>query len=95
MPINAFAAPHARAALQRFEYELSALSPHDVEVAISHSGAWHNDVHLIDNDWGSSHYPLVPGHEVVGTVTARGSHVDSLSIDQRVGVGWQAGSCLR
>ncbi|MGZ4902912.1 MAG: NAD(P)-dependent alcohol dehydrogenase [Halobacteriota archaeon] len=95
MPINAFAAPHERAALQRFEYEPSALSPHDVEVAISHCGLCHSDVHLIDNDWGSSHYPLVPGHEIVGTVTARGSHVDSLSIDQRVGVGWQAGSCLR
>ncbi|MGZ4905002.1 MAG: NAD(P)-dependent alcohol dehydrogenase [Halobacteriota archaeon] len=95
MPINAFAAPHARAALQRFDYELKTLSPYEVEVKISHCGICHSDIDLIDNDWGSSHYPLVPGHEIIGTVAARGERVDSLRIGQRVGIGWQAGSCLR
>jgi len=47
-----------------------ALGPHDVEIAVTHCGICHSDVHMIDNDWKISRYPLVPGHEVVGTVTA-------------------------
>jgi alcohol/geraniol dehydrogenase (NADP+) len=48
---------------------------------------------MIDNDWGFSAYPLVPGHEAVGTIAAIGSDVDGVKIGQRVGVGWHAGSC--
>ena len=67
----------------------------DVDVKVSHCGICHSDVHLIDNDWGISHYPLVPGHEIVGTVAATGEAVEQLNIGERVGVGWQSGSCLR
>ncbi|MFL5510454.1 MAG: NAD(P)-dependent alcohol dehydrogenase, partial [Gemmatimonadaceae bacterium] len=59
-----------------------------------HCGICHSDVHLIDNDWGISSYPLTPGHEAVGEVSAVGSAVKSLKIGSRVGVGWQAGSCM-
>jgi uncharacterized zinc-type alcohol dehydrogenase-like protein len=80
-------------ALEPFEYEPKELGPKDIEIAITHCGVCHTDVHLIDNDWGISSYPLVPGHEIVGTVSALGSDVAGLEIGQRVGVGGQAGSC--
>ena len=51
------------------------LGPYDVEVKVTHCGVCHSDIHLIDNDWGISQYPFIPGHEIVGTVTAVGSDV--------------------
>jgi alcohol/geraniol dehydrogenase (NADP+) len=95
MHIHAFAALEPGAALHPFDYELPALGPHDVDIEVSHCGVCHSDVNLIDNDWNVSRYPLVPGHEIVGTVAATGTEVERLSIGQRVGVGWQSGSCLR
>ena len=47
-------------------------SANEVEIKISHCGVCHSDVHLIDNDWGISKYPFIPGHEIVGTVVAVG-----------------------
>jgi uncharacterized zinc-type alcohol dehydrogenase-like protein len=95
MQIRAFAAQAPGAELEPFDYELKKLGPYDVDVKVSHCGICHSDVHLIDNDWGISHYPLVPGHEIIGTVAATGEEVEQLSIGERVGVGWQSGSCLR
>jgi len=66
---------------------------HEVEISITHCGICHSDIHLISNDWGISQYPFIPGHEVIGTVTAIGSHVSSLAAGQRVGLGWQSNSC--
>lgn len=65
----------------------------EVLVKISHCGICHSDIHLIDNDWQVSQYPLVPGHEIIGTVERVGARVRGLKLGQRVGVGWQAGSC--
>ncbi len=67
--------------------------PHEVEIKISHCGVCHSDIHLIDNDWGISKYPFIPGHEIVGTVAAVGSAVKDRTVGERVGVGWQADSC--
>jgi uncharacterized zinc-type alcohol dehydrogenase-like protein len=53
----------------------------------------HSDIHLIDNDWGNSKYPFVPGHEIVGTVSAVGKDVKDRTVGERVGIGWQADSC--
>jgi uncharacterized zinc-type alcohol dehydrogenase-like protein len=50
-------------------------------------------VHLIDNDWGLSKYPFIPGHEIVGTITKVGSRVKARKAGERVGIGWQADSC--
>ncbi len=94
MSINAYAAPAARKALEPFEYEATDLGPDDVEVSISHCGICHSDVHLIDDDWDMSAYPLVPGHEIVGKVNAVGANVKHLEKGQRVGIGWQRSSCL-
>jgi uncharacterized zinc-type alcohol dehydrogenase-like protein len=48
---------------------------------------------LIDNDWGMSRYPFIPGHEIVGAITAVGASVKSLKAGERVGIGWQSDSC--
>ena len=87
-------ATHAAGAeLLPYKYEVGELGEHEVEVKISHCGVCHSDVHLIDNDWGISKYPFIPGHEIVGTVTAVGSNVRSRKPGERVGIGWQADSC--
>ena len=94
MTIHAHAAMAPRQTLNPFQYEPAGLGPWDVEVAITHCGICHSDIHLIDNDWGISSYPLVPGHEIIGTVEDAGAEVKHLKKGQRVGVGWQRGSCL-
>jgi alcohol/geraniol dehydrogenase (NADP+) len=92
MSVSAFAALARGEALVPFTYEPAPLAAMDVEVEISHSGVCHSDLHLIDNDWATSTYPLVPGHEIVGTVAAVGSQAE-LAVGQRVGIGWQRSSC--
>ena len=90
--IQAFAALAAKQALVPHAYEPRPLGPRDVEIAISHCGVCHSDLHVIDNDWATSRYPLVPGHEIVGTVTETGSAA-SLAVGAVVGMGWQRSSC--
>jgi len=76
-----------------YHYDPGPLGPHDVEIAITHCGICHSDLHLISNDWGVSQYPFIPGHEIIGTVAAVGEAVRSLVVGQRVGLGWQSNSC--
>lgn len=94
MKIQAYAAFSAKGVLEPFSYETKPLLAEEVEVKISHCGICHSDVHLIDNDWKNSVYPLVPGHEIIGTISAVGSDVRHLQMGQRVGIGWQCGSCM-
>jgi uncharacterized zinc-type alcohol dehydrogenase-like protein len=93
MVINAYAVTAARGRLEPFSYEPGPLGRDEVEVAVSHCGICHSDQSMIDNDWQMSQYPLVPGHEVIGTVAAKGEGVEELELGQRVGLGWQCGSC--
>jgi alcohol/geraniol dehydrogenase (NADP+) len=91
--VSAFAALGPRGPLVRYEYHEGEIQPDHAEIRISHCGICHSDLHLIDNDWSSSTYPLVPGHEIVGTVTAVGAGC-GLAVGQRVGVGWQRLACF-
>jgi alcohol/geraniol dehydrogenase (NADP+) len=91
--IRGFAAHAAGAELVPYKYESGDLEPDEVEIKISHCGICHSDIHLINNDWNLSKFPFIPGHEIIGTVTAAGSAVKLLKTGQRVGVGWQADSC--
>jgi uncharacterized zinc-type alcohol dehydrogenase-like protein len=93
-PIRAQAALTKGAALEPFSYEPAELGPHDVEIDVSHCGLCHSDIHLIDDGWNRAKYPLVPGHEIVGTIAAAGSEVRHLKLGDRVGVGWQRSACL-
>lgn len=81
-------------ALRPYRYAPGELEPSEVEIAITHCGICHSDLHLIENDWGVSSFPLVPGHEIVGRVTRAGSEAARVRVGQRVGVGWLAGSCM-
>lgn len=94
MTIKGYAAFGPGEALKPFSYDPGPLGPHEIEVEVTHCGVCHTDVHLIDNDWGVTKYPTVPGHEVVGLISGLGSEVKGLVKGGRVGVGWQAGSCL-
>lgn len=91
--IQGLAAHAAGAELLPFRYEPGELGPQEVEIGISHCGICHSDLHLISNDWGISHYPFIPGHEIIGAVEMVGSGVHSLQVGQRVGLGWQSNSC--
>jgi uncharacterized zinc-type alcohol dehydrogenase-like protein len=93
MGVKAYAAKAAKGKLEPFEYEPGPIGPHEVEVRVEYCGICHSDLAMIDNDWGWSTYPIVPGHEVIGTVVAVGSDVDKSKAGQRVGVGWHCGSC--
>jgi len=90
---HGWAAAAARATLTPFSWEPAELGPHDVEIAVAHCGICHSDIHLVDDDWRMSAFPLVPGHEIVGRVTAAGS-LSTHPVGQRVGVGWQRSACL-
>jgi uncharacterized zinc-type alcohol dehydrogenase-like protein len=74
--------------------DLGPLGPEDVEVAVEHCGLCHSDLSVWNNDWGISQYPAILGHEVVGRVTALGAAAKGLTVGQRVGVGWNSGSCM-
>ncbi|SFS14215.1 uncharacterized zinc-type alcohol dehydrogenase-like protein [Granulicella pectinivorans] len=91
--IHGLAVHAAGAHLLPFKYDAGELKPNEVAIRISHCGVCHSDIHLIDNDWGISKYPFIPGHEIVGTVTAIGADVRDRRVGERVGVGWQADSC--
>jgi uncharacterized zinc-type alcohol dehydrogenase-like protein len=91
--LHGLAVHAAGAQLLPYKYDPGELQAHEVEIKISHCGVCHSDVHLIDNDWGISKYPFIPGHEIIGTVVAVGSHVSDRAVGERVGIGWQADSC--
>lgn len=93
MEIRGLAVHAAGAQLLPYKYDPGELKVNEVEVRISHCGVCHSDVHLIDNDWGLSRFPFIPGHEIVGTVSAVGAEVRDRKIGERVGIGWQADSC--
>ena len=92
--IRAWTAAAAREPLALREHDLGPLGADEVEVAVEHCGLCHSDLSVLNNDWGISAYPLVPGHEVIGKVVALGSAAKGLRTGQRVGVGWTAASCL-
>jgi uncharacterized zinc-type alcohol dehydrogenase-like protein len=91
---NAYAATTAKGPLEPFSYDPGALGPEEVEIKVTHCGICHSDLSMLDNDWGMSNFPFVPGHEVVGTITALGDQAKGLKIDQKVGLGWSSHSCL-
>ncbi len=91
--IQGYAVHAAGAEVQSYRFEPGELAPDEVEVAVSHCGVCHSDIGLIDNEWGYSRYPFVPGHEIVGTVVEAGAQAGWLKPGDRVGVGWQAASC--
>ncbi len=92
--INAFAVHEPQGELKPFEYDPGPLKDTDVEIDVEYCGICHSDVSMIDNEWGITQYPLVPGHEVIGTISSAGSKVTHLKVGDLVGLGWHSDYCM-
>lgn len=88
-----YAAFAAKQALEPFAFHRRELGEQDVQIDIHHCGVCHSDLHQLNNDWGASRYPMVPGHEIVGYVKAIGSQVTKVKVGDPVGVGCMVDSC--
>ena len=90
---SALSAPSAGASFEETTIDRRAARPDDVEIDISYCGICHSDVHQARDEWGGSIFPMVPGHEIAGVVTAVGADVTRFSVGDRVGVGCMVDSC--
>jgi len=90
---RAYAALSANAPLTPYAFERRALRPADVAFDVLYAGICHSDIHQAREEWGPSLFPMVPGHEIVGTVTAIGSDVTKFQVGQRIGVGVFVDAC--
>lgn len=95
MPIatRAFAATAADAPLGPYSFDRRDPGPGDVAIEIKFCGVCHSDLHVAKNDLGGTRYPIVPGHEITGVVTAVGAEVSRFKVGDRVGVGCMVDSC--
>lgn len=94
MPIvKAYAATQSDLPLRPFDLERRDLGPLDVQIEILYCGVCHSDIHTARNEWGATMYPVVPGHEIVGKVSAIGSEVTRYQVGDTVGVGVFVDSC--
>jgi alcohol dehydrogenase (NADP+) len=92
-PTKGYAAQAATTPVAPFSFERRDPGPHDVQIQILYCGVCHSDLHQVRNEWGNSIYPMVPGHEIVGRVTAVGNHVKKYKEGDLVGVGCLVDSC--
>lgn len=88
-----YAAREAKGRLAPFDFERRELGPHDVLIDILYCGVCHSDIHQVNNDWGGSAYPMVPGHEIVGRVAKVGAEVRKFKAGDNAGVGCLVDSC--
>jgi uncharacterized zinc-type alcohol dehydrogenase-like protein len=93
MKSRGLAALRASEKLTRFEFDRRDLRAHDVAIDIAFAGICHSDIHQAREEWGPALFPMVPGHEIAGTVTAIGSAVTKFSIGDSIGVGVFIDSC--
>ncbi|GAA1041405.1 MULTISPECIES: NAD(P)-dependent alcohol dehydrogenase [Actinomycetes] len=91
--VAAYAAPAAKAPLERTEIERRAVGEFDVLIDIKFAGICHSDIHQVREGWGKASFPMVPGHEIAGVVTEVGSGVTKYAVGDRVGVGCMVDSC--
>lgn len=89
----AYAAQNEKAPLAPFTIERRDLRPHDVQIQILYCGICHTDIHYVKNEWKGTIYPVVPGHEIVGKITAVGAEVKDFKVGDRAAVGCLVDSC--
>ena len=93
MVTKAYGAYAADKPLEPIDIHRRPSGPRDVEIAIAFCGVCHSDLHTVRSEWGGTRYPCVPGHEIVGHVTAIGSDVTGFRVGETVGVGCMIDSC--
>ena len=93
MDTKAYGARAADKPLEPMDIQRRQPGPRDVQIDIAYCGVCHSDLHTVRSEWGGTRYPCVPGHEIVGHVTAVGSEVAGFAIGETVGVGCLVGSC--
>ncbi|WP_269854487.1 NAD(P)-dependent alcohol dehydrogenase [Streptomyces sp. RPT161] len=91
--VTAYAAPAAKAPLERTTIPRRAVGEHDVLIEIKYAGICHSDIHQARDEWGGAAFPMVPGHEIAGIVAEVGSGVTKYAVGDRVGVGCMVDSC--
>src|SRR5690348_3400280 len=91
--VNAYATPAADKPLNLHPIERRAPGARDVQIEILYCGVCHSDLHTARNEWHNTQYPCVPGHEIVGKVSAVGNEVKGFKVGDTVGVGCLVGSC--
>ncbi|TBR39078.1 MULTISPECIES: NAD(P)-dependent alcohol dehydrogenase [Dyella] len=94
LSINGYAAQSATTPLAPHRFERRDPRPNDVVIDIAYCGVCHSDIHQARNEWKNSIYPMVPGHEIVGRVSAVGKDVTKFKVGDTVGVGCMVDSCL-
>lgn len=92
--IKAMTAKEAKTTLTLQEFTLPNMQDDEVEVDVISCGLCHSDLSMLDDDWGITSYPFVPGHEIIGKITKIGAKVPNHKIGDIVGIGWFAGSCM-
>ena len=93
MNVLGYAAPSMKAELTPFQFERRDMRNDDLVIEILYCGICHTDIHYVNNDWGISLYPLVPGHEIIGRVVNVGPDVTRFKPGDYVGVGCMVDSC--
>lgn len=93
MKVHGFAAKKEKEQLHYHTFERREERDDDVTIEIEYCGVCHSDIHMVNNDWGMSIYPLVPGHEIVGRIISVGKNVTKFKVGQNVGVGCMVDSC--
>ena len=94
MKVNAYAVNEPKGKLEPFSYELGKLSPENIDIKVSYCGVCHSDINMMNNEWGMTQYPIVPGHEIIGEIVAAGNAVKNLKVGDIVGLGWMSSSCM-
>lgn len=94
MNVSAYAANGPHEKLAPFSYEMGELGAEQVDIRVINCGICHSDLSMMNNDWGMTAYPIVPGHEIIGEVIAAGNAVKNVKVGDKVGVGWFSGSCM-
>jgi len=94
MEVQGYAAYKAGGQLEKFTYTLEPPGYDEVLIEVKYCGICHSDLSMLDNDWGMTSYPFVPGHEVIGTVAEIGAGVTKVKSGDTVGLGWSSGSCM-
>ena len=92
---HGYATQSATTRLAPFDYEHRSPGSKDVQIAIDFCGICHSDIHQARNEWGNSIYPMVPGHEIVGRVSAVGTEVTKFKLGDLAGVGVMVQTCMR